>query len=162
MSTLHILIFMTMWWLWWLLAQSCYAKTPRGNRAPTLSPGDGRPHLPVGWCSHPTAWKIASKTLWCAKIDIFISSISMGFSMKFLNQSWHWNFKGEGGIRVHHDCRKRDWRAISSHVELEWLNEMTALWLILLLQNEETANHETPLSCWWGNGVLVDSGWDVS
>ena len=101
---------------------------------------------------HPIAWTIDQKMIKkCAKIGIFISGMSMSFlSKKVLHQSWHWNFKGVGGIRVHHDCRKRDWRAISSHVELEWLNEATALWLIFSLQNEETAKQETPLSCWWG------------
>ena len=101
---------------------------------------------------HPIAWTIDQKLIKkCAKIGIFISGMSMSFlSKKVLHQSWHWNFKGVGGIRVHHDCRKRDWRAISSHVELEWLNEATALWLIFSLQNEETAKQETPLSCWWG------------
>lgn len=166
----------TMWWLWWL-PQSCYAKTPRGStRAPTLAPGDGRPnlgiprgkdqrktagkatqkplfHLPVGWSENTQLPEQLIKK-WSKNAPKLASLFPVCqwvfFRRRVLHQSWHWNFKGVGGIRVHHDCRKRDWRAISSHVELEWLNEATALWLIFSLQNEETAKQETPLSCWWG------------
>lgn len=166
----------TMWWLWWL-PQSCYAKTPRGStRAPTLAPGDGRPNLgiPRGKDQRKTAGKATQKPLfhlpvgWSENTQLpeqllkkwsknapKLASLFLVCQWIFFRRRFYTNFDIEtsrvwvasGSITT---GRKRDWRAISSHVELEWLNEATALWLIFSLRNEETAKQETPLSCWWG------------